>query len=325
MPDGASPNRPAAAEGGVPWSVRLGASWTWRLLLLVVGAVLLVRALADLRLVVVPVIVAPFLTTLLVPPTLWLREKGLPAALAAATTLLTWLGLVAGVFVFIGPEVANEFDDLGRQVRAGAEQLIDWVAEGPLGLGRDDIRQGLQSLLEQAQGSAGTIGGGLLSGAVLIAELAAGLLLALVVTFFLLKDGDRMWQWFHGRFDSEVNRRDTDELGGRIWSTLTCYVRGLVVVACFDAVFIGIALWIIGVPLVLPLAVLTCFGAFIPIVGPSPPARPPHSSPSSRAASRMRCSCSSPPWWSSRSRAKCSIRSSSAARCSCIPFRSCSP
>ena len=266
-PDGEARDRPSHPEGWVAWPVRLGASWTWRLLLLAVGAVFLVRALADLRLVVVPVIVALFLTTLLIAPTRWLRDRGLPSALAAATTLLTWLVLVTGVFVFIGPEVANEFDDLGRQVRAGATQLVDWIGEGPLGLGRDEVREALERLLEQAQGSAGAIGGGLLTGAVLIAEIVAGLFVVVVLTFFFLKDGGRMWDWFIGLFDSESTRRDADELGARIWATMTSYVRGLVVVALFDAVFIGIALWVIGVPLVLPLAVLTFFGAFIPIVG----------------------------------------------------------
>ena len=36
-----------------------------------------------------------------------------------------------------------------------------------------------------------------------------------------------------------------------------------------DAVLIGIALWVLGVPLILPLAVLTFLGGFIPLVGAS--------------------------------------------------------
>ena len=265
--DFGSPGTSGDSDRAVPWPVRLAAAWTWRLLLLAVGAVLLVRALADLRLVVVPVIVGLLLTTLLSSPTSWLRERGLPSALAAGVTLLTSIGILASVFVLLGPQVVNEFDDLGRQVRAGAQQLLDWIGDSPLGLGQVEIQQGLQRLLEQAQGSAGAIGGGLLTGAVLVAELAAGLLVALVMTFFFLKDGRRMWAWFLGLFESESDRRDADELGGRIWTTMTSYVRGLMVVALFDAVFIGTALWVIEVPLVLPLAVLTFFGAFIPIVG----------------------------------------------------------
>lgn len=36
-----------------------------------------------------------------------------------------------------------------------------------------------------------------------------------------------------------------------------------------DGVLIGLALWVIGVPLVIPLAVLTFLGGFVPLVGAS--------------------------------------------------------
>ena len=45
------------------------------------------------------------------------------------------------------------------------------------------------------------------------------------------------------------------------------YLRGVTIVALFDAVFIGLALVVIGVPFALPLAVLTFITAFVPIVG----------------------------------------------------------
>ena len=120
--------------------------------------------------------------------------------------------------------------------------------------------------MDRVRDNVGAIGGGLVSGAVIAVELAAGALVALVLTFFLVKDGHRMWGWFEGLF-SGPRREGARELGERVWSTLSAYVRGLVVVALFDAVVIGLALLVIGVPLVVPLAVVTFFGAFIPIVG----------------------------------------------------------
>jgi predicted PurR-regulated permease PerM len=38
-------------------------------------------------------------------------------------------------------------------------------------------------------------------------------------------------------------------------------------VALMDAILIGLALWVIGVPLVLPLALLTFVGGFFPVIG----------------------------------------------------------
>ena len=63
-------------------------------------------------------------------------------------------------------------------------------------------------------------------------------------------------------------RRETwDELGERVFTALGGYVRGIALVGLVDAVLIGIALLIIGVPLVVPLMVLTFFGAFLPLIG----------------------------------------------------------
>ena len=50
-------------------------------------------------------------------------------------------------------------------------------------------------------------------------------------------------------------------------TTLSEFIRQQALVGFIDAFFIGLGLWILGVPLVIPLAVLTFFGGFIPIIG----------------------------------------------------------
>jgi putative heme transporter len=55
--------------------------------------------------------------------------------------------------------------------------------------------------------------------------------------------------------------------GRRAWVALSGFVRGTATIALIDAVAIGIGLAIVGVPLVLPLAVLVFLGAFIPVIG----------------------------------------------------------
>jgi predicted PurR-regulated permease PerM len=56
-------------------------------------------------------------------------------------------------------------------------------------------------------------------------------------------------------------------LSQKTWSTLSEFIKQQALVGFVDALFIGIGLWILDVPLVVPLAVLTFFGAFIPIIG----------------------------------------------------------
>jgi putative heme transporter len=55
--------------------------------------------------------------------------------------------------------------------------------------------------------------------------------------------------------------------GRRAWTTLTGYVRGTMVVAFVDAVFIGLAVALVGVPLAVPIGALVFLGAFVPLVG----------------------------------------------------------
>ena len=45
------------------------------------------------------------------------------------------------------------------------------------------------------------------------------------------------------------------------------YVRGTTAVAAIHAIFIGLALWIIGVPLLVPLIILVFLAAFVPLIG----------------------------------------------------------
>ncbi len=53
----------------------------------------------------------------------------------------------------------------------------------------------------------------------------------------------------------------------RAWTTLGGFVRTQALVGLIDAVLIGTGLLLVGVPLALPLAVLTFIAAFAPIVG----------------------------------------------------------
>jgi predicted PurR-regulated permease PerM len=75
-----------------------------------------------------------------------------------------------------------------------------------------------------------------------------------------------MWAWAVRLFPKDA-RPAVEAVGATGWRVLGGYIRGVASVATFDAVCIGLGLAILGVPLVLPLAVLTFVGAFLPIVG----------------------------------------------------------
>lgn len=257
---------PREIEEAVPHQLRLAAAIGWRVIVAVVAVALLALALAQVRLVVLPVVFALFIAAALAHPVRGLRRLHFPPAAAAAVALVGSIVVVGGLVTLLAPHVAGEFGDVRDNVREGAVQVTDWLLEGPLDLSRSDLERYREQALDELEERSGDIAGGVIGGAYLAVEIVAGILLTLILSFFFLKDGSRMWPWVVGLFPPLARTR-VDDVGQIAWATLGGYLRGVTIVAFFDAVFIAIALWLIGVPLVLPLALLTFVGGFFPIVG----------------------------------------------------------
>jgi putative heme transporter len=256
----------SSGEVTVPRVLAVATAWSWRLL--IVGAAVLVVAYtaSTLRLVVLPVLLALVFTALLRPIAERLRERGAPALLAALVSVLLMLLIVAGILAWIVPRAIAEVQELADDFVAGLEDAQDWLVEGWPGLSRGELESWIDRIVEEMQGSTEQIAGGVLTGAALAVEIAAGLGIALVLTFFFLKDGERIWDWIVGLFASH-RQADMREIGSRSWATLAGYLRGMTIVALADSIFIGVALVVLDVPGALALAVLIFFGAYIPIAG----------------------------------------------------------
>jgi len=221
---------------------------------------------ARLRLVVLPVLLALVLTTLLYPSVRRLKARGVPAAAAALLVLAGSLASFAVVVSAVVPRAVDELDELDIGITGGIDIVQRWASEGVLGISGDQLDTWLQRAEEQVRDNASGIAQGAVSGATLLLEVIVGLSLALVLLFFLLKDGERIWGWVIDLVPSG-HRDDARAIGDRAWATLGGYLRGVTLVALFDAVFIALALIVVGVPFVLPLALLTFIGAYVPIVG----------------------------------------------------------
>ena len=239
---------------------------SWRLIVCTAAAAIVVYGLTRVGFALIPVMIALLLSTLFVPPARALRRRGVPNALATALVFLTGLLAIAGVVALLVTPVADGFGELGDRIRGGADEVGSLVASLPLGLDERKIQRQIDTLDDRIRENQTSVQSGALAGAQAAGQFLAGLIICLVVLFFFVKDGAGMWRWFVGLFP-DARRPALDELGTRSWTVLSAYVRGAVVVAAVDAVGIGLALWLIGVPLVLPLAVITFVLAFVPLVG----------------------------------------------------------
>jgi putative heme transporter len=246
----------------VPTGLVVAAGIAWRLVLLAVVGIVLGMVALRLRLVVIPFLLAVALASILWGQTTQLARV-MPRGLAALLVTLFSTSVLGGVLYLVVEAVRDQYDELVESTAAGLDRVQDFLA----GFGIDRTR--LDELQEQAvealQDNQERITAGLLSGASVLAEVVAGLLLTVVLLFFCLRDGRAMWEW---AVRLVPRAGATVDVGGRAaLGTLSAYLRGTAILGAFDAVFIGLALLLLGVPLAVPLAALVFLGGFIPLVG----------------------------------------------------------
>lgn len=252
--------------GEVPRLFALTAAYSWRFLVTVAALTILVYVLVTLRLIVIPMFVALLLSTLLVPLAERLRKRGVPSLIAAWLVFAGAIGVLAGIVALIGPAIADELDNLGRDVKRGSEDVLAWLAEGPLEVSRADVDRYVDQFASALREQQSSIVSGAVKGAYVLVEVVVGILLTAVLTFFFVKDGSRISSALLDMFPKR-RHEDIRTVGRQSWEALGAYIRGTALVGLVDAVAIGGTMLVLGVPLVGPIAVITFFAAFFPLVG----------------------------------------------------------
>jgi predicted PurR-regulated permease PerM len=223
----------------------------------------------KLSFILLPFAVAVLLSALLTPVTNFLDLRlRLPRAVAAILTVVLTILFVAGLLTWVTPDIVRQAEDLVDQIESGINEIPDLLHD--IGVKDSDIQSFTTNLSEKLQDSLGTIGGsvssGVLSAAQGVVSFAAGLFLTVMMLIYLLWDGSGFWRGLV-RFAPAERRQAWREGGERAWEALTTFVRSQVLVAAIDGVGIGVGLWILGIPMALPIGVLTFILAFIPYIG----------------------------------------------------------
>ena len=209
---------------------------------------------------------ALFLTAILAPPAHWLRRHNWPPLLATWAVFLLAIGVLVALGFWFVPRVVDQFGNVGKQASQGFNDVQHWLTHGPLHLKQSDIDNYINSAKNEVSSRQGTLLQGALTGVSLAIEVITTTLLTVVITFFFVKDGDKISNWFVSLV-AEERADELCEIGRRSWEALGGYIRGTAVNGIVNGTVMGVTLAAIGVPLALPLAFLTFLGAFIPLVG----------------------------------------------------------
>ena len=245
----------------VPPDVERAASWAWRLLICGAAVAILLVLLWYLRVIVLPIMVALTIAPALTPLADRFRSARLGRP-AAALALLTGLAVVAGLIAIVTTSVLAQWDELADAVSRAVDDITDRLEGEPFNLSLDRTEDFRTSLSDSWREASTYAASGVQAGIGLV----TGLVLAIIILYFILRDGAAFWQWILRRFAPE-NRPVIDRAGRKAWVVLGGFVRGTALIAAVDATLIGIGLWLLGVPLAFALAVLVFMGAFVPFVG----------------------------------------------------------
>jgi predicted PurR-regulated permease PerM len=258
---------PASAPGaGALWADGFGRVGTRSVQVIALLAVvaLAVLAVTRLTLIVIPVLIALVLAAAISPLVQWLRRRGAPSMLATWVSLGALVGVLALVVWAVVRAVVAQWDELADSAVDGIAKLQSMVSGLPFEITEEQLREAQDAV--QGLLASDAVGAGALAGLSATANFVTGFFLMVVVLFFFLKDGPRIWEFLLRPFEGERYERGR-RIGTKTVQTLGGYVRGTAIVAAVDAVGIGIGLAVVGVPLVLPLSVLVFLLAFIPLVG----------------------------------------------------------
>jgi putative heme transporter len=233
---------------------------SWLLVGFVLIIVGLIWLLAETSTIVMPVIFAAVVGAVSGPAVGWLESRRVPRIGGA---ILVLLGLVAiGVLIFclVTGGISAQSGDVSGKANQGLDKVQVWL---------DDVGVDAQGAKEDVQKAAPEIRTTLLSGVAAGVESLKSLLFflgfAVLCTLFVLKDGPVMRAFINRHLG--VPAPVGEVVTSNVAKSLRSYFLGVSIIAAFNAVVIGLAALILGVPLAGTIAVVTFVGAYVPFVG----------------------------------------------------------
>lgn len=264
-PPATPPPHPNGTQTHVPAVLRTAAAYAWRIIAIGIVVRAAFSVLGHFHRIAVAVFLGLVVTAVL-RPAAGLLARYMPRPLAVAASLIGGIVLVLGTLALVGETVAGQRVGLQKEFVAGIDRIERRLEEPPFRLPADtfaDLQSRIGKLLSSHRA---TLASEALSGATRLLEVLTVLALALFCAVFFTHSGERHWTWLCDQLPPAARQRTT--LAARAaWRTFTGYTHGILLVAATNAVLVGIALFALGVPLAVPLALLEFLAAFIPLIG----------------------------------------------------------
>ena len=224
------------------WLRDLGvASWLLvGFVLVIVGAIWL---LGETSTIVMPVILAAVLGAVAGPAVGWLQGHGVPRIGGAFLVLLGLVAVGVVVFCLVYGGIAAQADGISAKL----EPAVDKIGNAFADAGVDDTESATAGVKEAIPEIRGTLLGGVATGVEALSSLVFFLAFSILSTLFVLKDGPVMHAFINRHLG--VPEPVANVVTTNVAKSLRSYFLGVTIIAAFNGVVIGLAAWILGVPL----------------------------------------------------------------------------
>ncbi len=241
---------------------RLGLT-SWSVLGMILLVVVIALGIGAVSGILIPLVIAVILGVVLEPMTAFLERHKVPHNLAAVLTLLTALVVLAVTIVIVVRGFIDQWSEIQSQLLLGWSRLTEWAATLDI---EEQWLERMRAAVEDIAPAAGSGVVGALSttlyGAV---SLIMGSFFALFFLFFVLRDGLRFGPWFASALHLDTDT--VNEVTEISRASIRGYFRGTAITAVLTAPIFMIPLFILKVPLAIPIFILYFLLSFVPFLG----------------------------------------------------------
>ncbi len=210
-------------------------------------------------------LVAVFLAVAIAPAVNYLGRHRVPTWLAILLVYLAGFGAIFGIGLLIVPPLVTGIDDLSNNLPG----YVDDLRHNETFRKYDDKYEITKNLTQQAKDLPSKLGdaaGTLRDVTVGVFSSFIQLFSILVISFFLVRDGNRMLAFVFRQLSPEREQR-LRQVADDVSDAIVGYVFGNFVISVLAGLVTYLTLTILGIPFAVPLAILFGFFDLVPLVG----------------------------------------------------------
>ncbi len=230
------------------------------------AALLLISVIGILALtatIVIPLILAGVVAAVASPIVAWQQKHGVPRGLGTIIFVLL-IGVISALFAYaVFSGIVSQSQESSNNIHNASNNITNWLSDH--GIDPKKAKDAQSSVEKSTTKSAST----LLEGLGNIVSSLTGIAFFLAMTFisliFLLKDGPLIRRWTESHMG--VPPPVAHIVTGRVIGSLRGYFFGVTIIAIFNALVVGLGAFVLNVPLIATIMLVTFIGAYIPFLG----------------------------------------------------------